>query len=202
MTGYTTYFLVDNGAEPGSSVQMTPKGFMTNKAWHTMTPQLMEGICSMLFIRDNPDWYVLEIADGFGAHLNNYDALKMRLDANIICAKEEGDSSSVNQAYDNFVAKSDKHEHRLTLGMPCKRQGANNIFNQWQMVHCGLSASRAMAANPDMWVGFFKAVNLHPKFQMSFNDWCKKMAPFMQAADSFDLVMQDNVDKYKVLPAL
>ena len=80
------------------------------------------------FIRDNPDWYALEIVDGFGAHLNNYDALKMRLDAKIICVKEEGDSSSVNQAYDKFVAKNDKREHRLTLRTLRKMQGANNTY--------------------------------------------------------------------------
>ena len=79
------------------------------------------------------DWYVLETVDGFGAHLNSYDALKMRLDAKIICVKEEGDNSRVNQVHDKSVAKSDKHEHRLTLGMLRKMQGANNIFNQWQI---------------------------------------------------------------------
>ena len=54
----------------------------------------------------------------------------MRLDAKIICVKEEGDSSSANQAYDKFVAKNDKREHRLTLGTLPELQGANNIFNQ------------------------------------------------------------------------
>ena len=117
----------------------------------------------MPFIRDNTDWYVPEIVDGFGAHLNNYDALKMRLDAKIIRVKEEGDSSSVNQAYDKFVAKNDKREHRMTLGTLREIQGANNIFNQRQMVHCGLSAIRVTTADPDIWINSFKAVNLHPR---------------------------------------
>ena len=156
----------------------------------------------MPFVRDNPDWYVLEIVDGFGAHLKKYDALKMRLDAKIICVKEEGDSSSVNQAYDKFVAKSDKKVHRQTLDVLREMAGANGIFNQWQMVQCGLSAIRATADNPNIWINSFKAVNLHPKYQISFIDWCNKMSPFMQPADSFDLVVQDNVDKYKLLPAL
>ena len=114
----------------------------------------------MPFVRDNLEWYVLEIFNGFGAHLNNYDALKMRLDARNICVKKEGDSSSVNQDHDKFVAESDTREHRLTLGMLRGIQWANNIFNQWKMVHCGLSAVRATTANPDVWINSFKAVNL------------------------------------------
>ena len=37
-TGHTPDCLINNGAETGSSVQMTPKDFMADKAWHEMTP--------------------------------------------------------------------------------------------------------------------------------------------------------------------
>jgi hypothetical protein len=52
---------------------------------------------------------MIEIFDGFGAHLTNLNALKQRAEAKILSIKEEGDSSSYNQAYDKHVAKSDKH---------------------------------------------------------------------------------------------
>ena len=73
-----------------------------------MTPKLVKGYCDLPIIRDNPQWYCVDIFDGFAAHLSNYDALKMRADALIILIKEEGDSSSINQAYDKLVARSDK----------------------------------------------------------------------------------------------
>jgi hypothetical protein len=36
-----------------------------------------------------------------------------------------------------------------------------------------------------------------------FADWCKKLEPFMQAADSFNLITQSQeIDEYTLLPAL
>ena len=43
---------------------------------------------------------MLEISDGFGAHILLLPAMKERFDDNIISLKEEGDSSHVNQKYD------------------------------------------------------------------------------------------------------
>ena len=45
---------------------------------------------------DNPDWWMVEIMDGFGALIILYDANKLRLDNKILSLKEEGDSSSIN----------------------------------------------------------------------------------------------------------
>jgi len=35
-------------------------------------------------------------------------------------------------------------------------------------------------------------VNLHPKYQISFEAWCKKLETFMKAADSYNLIAQKN----------
>ena len=53
-----------------------------------------------------------------------------------------------------------------------------------------------------IWINSFKAVNLHPVEQLPFKEWCHKIDPFMQAANSFDLVTQSNdVDTYLLLTA-
>ena len=156
-------------------------------------------------IKDNPQWWALEILDGFGAHLSNVESLRKRFASKILTLKEEGDSSHVNQAYDKHVAKSDKRIQRLTLGMMrTEKQWCSNIMNQWDLMQCGMAAVRYTARHPEIWESSFEAVNLHPFKQLSFKDWCKKIEPHMQAADGFDLVTQsdNNLDEYTLLPAL
>ena len=68
----------------------------------------------------------------------------MRFDNKILSLKEEGDSSHVNQAYDKFVAVSDKAAKVKSLG-----NLRGNIFIkkgavcQWGMIHIGLYAIQA-----------------------------------------------------------
>ena len=68
--------------------------------------------------------------DGFGSHLEG-DYLKVFTDHKILIVKEEGDTSKVCQAYDDEVAKSDKHHHRdflngILCDMPC--------IDQWTLI--------------------------------------------------------------------
>ena len=70
-----------------------------------MAPDLVEGYRAMEVVHDNPQWWMVEIVDGSGAHLSNYNAMKLRFDNKILTMKEEGDSSTINQAYDKQVAK-------------------------------------------------------------------------------------------------
>mmetsp|Transcript_20420 Transcript_20420/g.37490 ORF Transcript_20420/g.37490 Transcript_20420/m.37490 type:complete len:186 (+) Transcript_20420:142-699(+) len=75
-------------------------------------------------------------------------------------------------------------------------------FFEWSLIHVGLAAVRYTKENPSLWVNSFIAVNLHPRHMLSFSDWCKKISPFVQSADSFDLVTQNKVNEYKLLPAV
>ena len=59
--------------------------------------------------------WMIEIFDGFGAYLNNLLSLKERVINKILSLKEEGDSSSFNQAYDREVAKANKNIQRMNL---------------------------------------------------------------------------------------
>jgi len=75
---------------------MTNNAFMTEDAWEPMAPKIVHGYQSMPSIIDNPQWWMLEIFDGFGVHFNNLVANRLRVQAKILSLKEEGDSSSIN----------------------------------------------------------------------------------------------------------
>ena len=112
---FSDEYLAESGCAVGSTIKMTEKAFMKEEAWLKMTPKLIEGYLSIPYVKDNPQWYVIDIFDGFGAHCMNHAALEMRLEANIISIKEEGGSSSANQAYDKEVENTDKRVQRQIL---------------------------------------------------------------------------------------
>ena len=177
---------------------------MTTETFEEITPRIVHGIRSMPFIKANPQWWVLEIFDGFGAHLLSLKALRMRWLAKILSLKEEGDTSHVCQAYDKFVAKSDKVVQRLSLSLLHKifLEGTVSIIDQYGLLHCAMAAVRHTKDNPIIWENSFRACNIHPEHRMGFQEWCKAIEPHMQASDSFDLVTQNSaVDFYKLLPA-
>ena len=71
---------------------------MTEEAWVEIAPSIVYGIRQMPVIRDNPDWWVIHIVDGFGPHTSSAKAMQIFYDAKIILLKEEGDTSHINQA--------------------------------------------------------------------------------------------------------
>jgi hypothetical protein len=80
----------------------------------------------------------------------------------------------------------------------------SNLIDQWDLIHCGVAAVRYTHRNPEVWISSFVSVNLHPMRMIPFADWCKKLKPFMQAVDSFNLITQsqEEIDEYTLLPAL
>jgi hypothetical protein len=182
--GFTDEFLLRNGAAEGSSIHMTPTGFMTEEAWIEMTPFQIKGIKSIPIVAANPDWKVVEILDGFGAHFSSPEALQMKADAGIICVKEEADSSHVCQGYDKYVAKCDKAVMRSTLDL-LRRTTAicKGVVDQWGLVHVGLAAVRAV--KPSVWIESFKACDLNPHHRVSFEAWCQRIASDLRAGQQF-----------------
>ncbi len=118
-SGFNETFLKQESYELGSTICMTKNAYMTEEAWEEMTPSIVKGYRALLVVKDNPQWWMIEIFDGFGAHLINLNALKQRAEAKILSIKEEGDSSSYNQAYNKHVAKSDKHHQWRLLTFMC-----------------------------------------------------------------------------------
>ena len=81
-------YLVSHGLKPGSKIIMTENAFMTHDAWYKATKVIVYGYNEMPVIRDNPQWSILELLDGFGSHEYESCALKMRTERNILSAKE------------------------------------------------------------------------------------------------------------------
>jgi hypothetical protein len=75
----------------------------------------VDGYRLLDIVKDNPDWWMLELLDGFGSHVNCHEANMYRWQKKVLSLKEEGDSSHINQAYDRFTAKNDKRIHREAL---------------------------------------------------------------------------------------
>ena len=73
-----------------------------------MTPHLLKFYKRMPYLKENLQWWFLEITYGFGAHHNNLKAMESRAVGKYFSCKEEDDSSRVNQAYKRFVAKVTK----------------------------------------------------------------------------------------------
>ena len=79
--------------------------------------------------------------DGFGPHTSSLSSMQIRFDNKILSLKEEGDSSHVNQAYDKFVAVSDKAAKAESLGMLRSNIYINKcVVCQWGMIQVGLYA--------------------------------------------------------------
>ena len=114
--GYSDQFLVSKGAAPGSMIAMTDTGYMTEAAWLEMAPKMGDGLRALPVVRDMPGWWMIKFIDGFGAHTSSAAAMQIYYDRKILLLKEEGDSSHVNQAYDQKEAGRqavDAHEPRL-----------------------------------------------------------------------------------------
>jgi hypothetical protein len=163
-----------------------------------------QGVPESLVVKDNPQWWMIKIFDGFGAHLTNLNVLEQHAEAKILSIKEVGDLSSYNQAYNKHVAKSDKlHQWCLLTFMHGVKNRNSNLIDRWDLIHCGVAAVQYTHCNPKVWISSFVSVNLHPMRMIPFADWCKKLEPFMQAADSFNLITQSlEIDEYTLLPAL
>jgi hypothetical protein len=107
--GFTDQYLRSNGCTIGYTVIMIENALMTVDAWERMTPNVILGFRNInKYVAANPQWWVLEIFDGFGAHLLSHKANEELFAAKIFPPKEEGDTSHVCQAYDKHVAKGDK----------------------------------------------------------------------------------------------
>ena len=195
---YSDGYLTRHGAVKGSTVVMTANGFMTEAAWIEMAPSIAAGIRAMPVICDHPDWWVVKIIDGFGAHTSSLKAMEIYNDHKIILLKEEGDTSQVCQAYDQEVAKADKRSMRDSLAFLRRTTSiTKGVIDGWQLIPVALAACREL--EPDTWVHSFKKVNLHPHFRVDFPTWCARISHFLHGGESFKPQML--TDEYALLPS-
>ena len=68
----------------------------------------MKGYRNLPYVKENEQWFMLELLDGFKSHENVLAAHELRSEAKVRSIKEESNSSHANQGYDQFTAKNDK----------------------------------------------------------------------------------------------
>jgi hypothetical protein len=160
-----------------------------------LVPDLCKGIRAMPVVCQHPDWWFTLLFDGFGSHLGT-KALKIFADYKIQCAKEEGDSSDTNQAYNQLVAKADKRILRESLDKA--RGRISGIINQKVMI--GLVIRSLSQVPSKTWVESFVGVNLHPDRRIPFEEWLKKIDSKIQIGERFFKVR--NRSLFDAMPAL
>jgi hypothetical protein len=137
-----------------------------------MTPNIILGLRNInKYVAANPQLWVLEIFDGFGAHLLSHKANEESFAANILSLKEEGDTSHVCQTYDKHVVKGDKAAKSLSLSF--LRTGfkvSNILIDQLSLVHVGMFAVRDTTR--ECWTQSFDSCNLDPRTSVSYGEWC------------------------------
>lgn len=173
-------FTTNHKAPPGSHVQMTPSGYMTDDAWKRASPEFCKGIREMRVIKDHPEWWCLLSLDGFGSHLLP-EALEIFAEYKILVFKEEGDASQVCQAYDQQVAVHDKRLVRDMLDG--YRFNMHGVVNQFELI---LTVNAALnEADPKLWRTSSIRVNTCPSQRIPFEQWIKKHKSLVGAADVF-----------------
>ena len=100
--GYNNQFMLRKGCTPGYTVVMMENASITDNAWEEMTNSIVHGYRLMPVVSGNPQWWMVEVFDGFSTHLHNLVELKTHVINKILSLKEEDDSSSYNQAYDGL----------------------------------------------------------------------------------------------------
>ena len=82
--------------------------------------------------------------DGYSSHINVHESLKVFTDYKIFIVKEEGDTSQVNQAYDQVVARSDKRAiHSL---LDTVRTHSKKVLSQFDLIAIYLHALKTVTA--------------------------------------------------------
>ena len=84
-------WLIDNGASIGSTIVMNTKSFKTEEAWEKPTPHILKGMHNAdHIVSTNPQWWMLEVFNGFGTHNSSLKSMQYHSNNKIIVVKEEG----------------------------------------------------------------------------------------------------------------
>ena len=169
------------GVPPNSKIYMTPTAYMTDSVYADIAPHLAAGIRKMPHLCDYPEWWVVVSLDGFGSHVNVHEAQEAFFRHKILILKEEGDTSHLNQAYDQSVAKNDKASMRANLDMVRPYIGVR--LDQWFLIGIAIDALKRIKAAA--WIESFTKVNLHPRYRVPFTVWLRKIDSKLSSGEFF-----------------
>ena len=201
---FSDSFLMKYGCAPGSTILFNENAYMTDDTWMKASRAIVRGYRQMPYIKENPDWWVCELLDGFKSHENVLEAHSLRRDNKIKSVKEESNTSHINQAYDQLVAKNDKKIAKEALcdqrKIAAMRTGKKCI-DQYALVLTGIRM--VMETTPEIWISSFRKVNLDPLKRVPFNEWMKKIARFVTASVNFkdENVGPTSKEKFILLPS-
>jgi hypothetical protein len=114
--------------------------------------------------------------------------------------KEESNTSALNQAYDQLIAKTDKVNIRYLLDSI--RSALHHPISQSQLVVICIKAlvgKDDAYTNKDAWVASFRKVNCHPDYREPFRDWCIKIEGDLNTGDMF---FKDRTSLFDAMPAV
>ena len=132
-----------NRASKGQSFEMNDNAYMMDEAQLMMTPKVVKDIREIPYTQFNSLWQVLEISDGFGSHISSLCALEIQEAAKNLSVKEEVNSSHMNQAYDNLIAKQDKESATSTLLILWRSSFLKGPMDQYALIHVGIAGVHA-----------------------------------------------------------
>jgi hypothetical protein len=187
----------------GSTILMTESAYMTDAAWLEAAKAIVKGYHQLPFMKENENWFITKLLDGFKSHVNVFQAHKICADQLIISLKEESNSSHVNQGYNQLTTKNNKKSAAESLydrRRVKKWQTGKSHIDQYDLV---LTVMRIVRATTEStWVSSFQRVSLHPQMQVAFPEFCKKIAGFLLASKG---LKDENVDptakeKFALLP--
>jgi hypothetical protein len=99
----------------------------------------------MPHICEHPVCCVIVSLDGFGSHINVHKAQQAFSKQKIMIQKEVGDTSHLNQAYDQSVAKNDKEGMRMNLDLIRPHIGVR--LDQWYLISIAIEALKKSKAS-------------------------------------------------------
>ena len=158
----------------------------------------------MPFVRDNPQWMMLELLDGFGSHEWVLEAHELRANLLVLSAKEESNNSHANQGYDQFFAKEENRKAAETLYTHrMLTQCINNKggwFERWSFLHRNHPCEKTTI---QMFIYSYYRLNINPLTRVSFHIWCREfIAQYLQVGEAFypEAVHPSAEEMYCLLP--
>ena len=105
----------------------------------------------------------------------------------IEAAKEEANTSALNQAYDQHIAKQDKLNIREKLDHVRMKKSFTTINQMKLVVICisGLVSKEDPDQNKKAWIASFKKVNCHPCYRTPFKEWTVKIEQHLETGNRF-----------------
>jgi len=155
----------------GSQVIMSPSAYMTDETWLKLVPFFAKGIRNLDVIKDHADWWMTLTCDGFSSHTIDR-ANEIFSEHKIQMVKEEGDTSQVNQSYDQNVAKKDKSLMRMNLEAVRRPLGTKKI-DQWTLIALAIEAQRMITVSD--WRKAHMRVNTCPSTRLGFEGWIREL---------------------------